>query len=71
MKNKGGSDMVRIENDCCSCTADGYPCIGDECFRRHAKHYYCNNCNEETKIYYFNGSELCLECIEKQLEVVE
>lgn len=64
--------MVTYENECCDCAVPGYPCIGDSCPNRHVKHYYCDECGEDVeKLYEFEGEELCLDCIEKRLEVVE
>lgn len=64
--------MVTYENECCDCAVPGYPCLGDSCPNRHVKHYYCDECGEDVeKIYRFEGEELCLDCIEKRLEVVE
>lgn len=64
--------MVTYENECCGCAVPGYPCIGSSCPNRHVKHYYCDNCKDDVeKLYRFEGDELCLDCIEKRLEVVE
>ena len=64
--------MVVIQNECCDCAAPGYPCQGDSCPNRNVKHYYCDACKEEAeKIYEFDGKELCIDCIEKRLEVVK
>lgn len=60
---------VRFENECVDC---GLPCMGDSCPNRHVKRYYCDKCGEEVeKLYYFDGEELCLDCIEESLEEVE
>lgn len=64
--------MVTYENECCSCAVPGYPCLGNSCPNRHVKHYYCDECKDDVeKLYRFDGEELCLDCIEKRLEVVE
>ena len=64
--------MVTYENECCDCAVPGYPCIGDSCPNRHVKRYYCDECGYDVeKLYRFDGEELCLDCIEKRLEVVE
>lgn len=64
--------MVSYENECCDCAVPGYPCIGSSCPNRHVKHYYCDECKDDVeKLYRFDGEELCLDCIEKRLEVVE
>ena len=64
--------MVTYENECCDCVVPSYPCIGSSCPNRHVKHYYCDECGEDVeKLYRFDDEELCLDCIEKRLEVVE
>ena len=64
--------MVTYENECFDCAVPGYPCIGDSCPNRHVKRYYCDECKDYVeKLYRFDGEELCLDCIEKRLEVVE
>lgn len=64
--------MVTYENECCGCAVPGYPCVGSSCPNRHVKHYYCDECkNDVEKLYRFDGNELCIDCIEKRLEVVE
>ena len=64
--------MVIYENECCDCAVPGYPCLGNSCPNRHVKHYYCDDCRDDVeKLYRFDGEELCLDCVEKRLEVVE
>jgi hypothetical protein len=60
--------MKIIENECVDC---GLPCIGNACPYRNVARFYCDECNEETEIYYFDGQELCIDCIEKKLQKVE
>lgn len=66
--------MVKLENDCCGCAVPAYPCVGDSCPNRQVPHYYCDECGWEAdgsdSIYYFDGQELCIECIKEKLEVV-
>ena len=65
--------MIRIQNDCCSCAVPGYPCIGERCELLHAKHYFCDECGDEVypgELYWFDGEQLCISCIESRLEVV-
>lgn len=63
---------VLIQNDCCGCATESYPCLGDQCKYRNVKHFYCDRCKEEVdELYYFDGDELCGECVLKGLEVVE
>ena len=64
--------MTTYENECCDCAVPAYPCLGSICPNRHVKHYYCDECKDDIeKLYRFDGEELCLDCIEKRLEVVE
>ena len=62
--------MKRIENDCCDCATESYPCLGNSCSKRNVEHYYCDECGDETKLYEFEDKELCIDCIEKLLTVV-
>ena len=32
--------------------------------------FYCDECNDETDLYYFEGDELCVSCILGRLEKV-
>jgi hypothetical protein len=45
--------------------------MGSTCPNRAVKHFYCDECKDETDIYEFDGEELCICCIEKRLEKVE
>ena len=64
--------MVRVEDECCHCAVDGYPCLGDSCQNRHVKHYYCDKCKDEVeKLYKYDGEEICEECLLKEFEVIE
>lgn len=58
--------MRKIENDCVCCDI---PC--SNCGLKHAVHYYCDDCGDETTLYYYDGEELCIDCIEKRLDKVE
>lgn len=60
--------MKQYENECVDC---GLPCIGDACPHRKVPHYYCDECDEEETLYYFEGRELCINCIINMLEKVE
>lgn len=61
--------MTKIESDCCDCEQQFRSC--GSCSRRNAKHYYCDDCGDETDIYHFDGEELCIKCIQKLLEPVK
>lgn len=62
--------MVRYENDCCDCATENYPC-DRFCYRRRAKHFYCDMCGEEDKLFWYDGKQLCISCVESELESVE
>lgn len=59
--------MIKYENDCCNCSTPLYPCDGSH---KRVPHFYCDECGQETDIYYFDGDELCIDCVEARLEVV-
>lgn len=63
--------MERIENDCCGCAVPAYPCTGSACPLRNARHYYCDECGNETTLYHWNDRQLCEKCVIEQLDVVE
>jgi hypothetical protein len=67
--------MERYENECRGCSTDGYPC-DRYCRYKRVKHIYCDYCGAEhegrdAKIYWYDGKQLCLECIEELLEEVK
>lgn len=66
--------MVRYENRCCDCATDNYTCVGLTCKNRKVKVYECDECKEEVpygQLFYFENRELCMDCIEHSLEVVD
>lgn len=66
--------MIYIENECCGCATENYPCLGSSCPLTRVKHYMCDKCKTEVdygELFYWDGKELCIECIQKELEVVE
>lgn len=63
--------MVVRENDCCGCASPGYPCIGISCELLRVPHFYCDRCGNEDTLYWFEGEQLCIECIKDDLEEVE
>lgn len=56
------------ENECVDC---GLPCLYESCPYFKVTRYYCDFCDDEAPLYYFDGYELCLDCIEKRLDKVE
>ena len=63
--------MIIRENDCCDCATDGYPCIGKSCPLINVPHYYCDDCGDETDLYWYEDEQLCKYCIIKRLEIVK
>jgi hypothetical protein len=66
--------MIRVSNDCCSCSSPGYPCIGVSCELRHNPHYFCDDCGDEVEqgeLFWFDGQQLCIECIKNNLNLEE
>lgn len=59
--------MRTVENDCVDC---GLPCLGHSCPYQNEVHFYCDECGEETKLYYYDDQELCINCIERRLQKV-
>lgn len=56
--------MRRTENECVDCEL---PCKGDSCPHRNVTRFYCDECDDETVLYEFEGQELCMSCIDKIL----
>lgn len=59
--------MVKYENDCVSCDLR---CTGHFCPYINMAHYYCDDCGEETQLYEYDGSQLCADCILRELPKV-
>lgn len=62
--------MVKTESLCCGCTAFG-DCMGSACPNYEKTFYICDDCDKQEKLYYFDGYELCLDCILERLKYVE
>ena len=62
--------MIIHENECVGCPPE-MGCIGTACPYYDVARFYCDECKREEKLYEFNGRELCIDCIIKQLTVVE
>lgn len=62
--------MKKLENECVGCPPE-IGCFGSSCPNRNVPHYYCDKCEEEAPLYHYDGQELCIDCIEKELEKVE
>ena len=60
--------MKKVTNECVQC---GLPCMRECCPHYRVTRYYCDCCKEECEtLYHFDGQELCIDCIEKELEEV-
>lgn len=56
--------MTITTNECCDCATPAYPCMGEDCPRRHTEHLVCNKCGEEAEqLYIVDGEELCETCL--------
>lgn len=62
--------MIKYEDECVGCPPD-IGCIGDYCPYKNVPRCYCDDCEEENQLYWFDGQQLCLDCIEARLERVE
>ena len=60
--------MKKKENECVSC---GLPCLGNSCPNRNVIRFYCNRCEEEDTLYYYDGEELCQNCLLEEFKIVE
>ena len=60
--------MIVIESDCVDCEL---PCIYKACPYYEVMKYYCDNCGEEDDLYYYDGEQLCVDCILERLEKVD
>ena len=64
--------MKTIENECVGCTSMGLPCMGSSCPNRNVVRCYCDECGEETTLYYYDDDkELCADCLLEKFEIVE
>ena len=62
--------MKIIHDECVGCPPE-IGCFGNSCPYKHVTRYYGDDCQEENELYYFEGDELCTECVLKRLEKVE
>lgn len=61
--------MIMTENECVDC---GLPCLYESCPYWAVMRYYCDKCGEEQDtLYWWDGQQLCLDCIEALLERIE
>lgn len=57
-----------IENGCVGCQL---PCIGTACRHYRITRYLCDECEDETTLYDYDGRELCIDCIADTLDKIE
>lgn len=62
--------MKKIENECVGCPPE-MGCLGSSCPNVNVVHYYCDRCEDEDTLYYYDGEEICGTCLLKEFEVVE
>lgn len=62
--------MKKIENNCVGCPPE-IGCLGSACPYVNIEVYYCDDCGDETTLYYFEDMELCINCIIKRLDCVD
>ena len=62
--------MREISNECVGCPPN-MGCMGSSCPNRNVEHFYCDECKDEETLYYYDGEELCINCIAKKLDIVE
>lgn len=59
--------MIKIENRCCDCATDSYPCRGSACPLTHVEVHYCDRCGDELdEIYEVDDIELCEDCLKER-----
>lgn len=62
--------MIKIEDECVGCPPE-IGCLGSSCPYKNVHRFYCDKCGEEDVLYWWDGQQLCLDCIETLLERVE
>ena len=58
--------MLKLENHCCDCATESYPCIGKACMYVDVPVYYCDECDDEAD-YHIDGKDMCEKCANKYL----
>ena len=62
--------MRVIEDGCIGCPPE-LGCLRSACRYKNEIHYYCDQCHNETILYDYDGSELCIDCLADKFEKVE
>ena len=61
--------MIKVESDCYDC---GLPCLYESCPHYKVVRCICDQCgSEEDVLYWWDEQQLCLDCIELELERVD
>lgn len=58
--------MIKYYDECVECPPE-IGCLGSGCRNLKVPHYFCDECGEEEDLYYFEGREVCLNCIKAEL----
>lgn len=62
--------MIEYENECVGCPPE-IGCLGKFCPNRRVPHLYCDECGEETDLYWYEDEQLCADCVIDKLQKVE
>jgi hypothetical protein len=60
--------VIKFENECVDC---GLPCIHSSCPNYCVPRLYCDECNDETELFWYDDEQLCIDCIKHRLERVK
>ena len=61
--------MIITESECVQC---GLPCMYSACPYYRVTRLYCDGCKDEADdLWYFDGEQLCKDCILNRLDKVE
>ena len=66
--------MVKYVSECVGCSSIYGTCMKGACPYYSVPVFICDDCGEEVpygELFEFDGEQLCIDCIKKQLEVVE
>ena len=61
--------LIVVENECVMCDL---PCLYKACPYWAVAHFYCDKCKDEYEVlYWYDGEQLCEDCVLSRLERVE
>lgn len=63
--------MLKYEDECVGCSSLGLPCMGNACPNRNVPRYYCDECECEDILYWYENRQLCGDCLLKKHKIVE